>query len=561
MLFSRKTIFIFSLIIFLIIAFQIKAANIGVSLNFYIDPSYDISGRSQLNATLIKTTPKLYFFIEKNWWDSQSSIRQSEVLNKLDFLSQEFENKIYPNLTSAFGSEWKPGIDGDEKITILVHQMKEEAGGYFRTADEYLKIQFPESNEREMVYLNANQIDNPQLKALLAHEFLHLITFNQKEKIQGVTEETWLNEARAEYTSTFLGYEDPYESSNLQRRAKVFLEEPTDSITEWQNKKADYGSINLFTQYLVDHYSVSILIDSLKSKKTGIESLNGALLKNGFKEDFSQIFTDWMITVLVNDCSLGQKYCYLNRNLKDLRIIPTVNFLPLTGKSTLSVTDITKNWSGNWQKFIGGKGVLKFEFSSLAGLNFKVPYLIQDKEGKYSISFLVLNKEQKGEILIPDFSSKNTSLIIIPSLQTKISGFDGPDPTYPYTFTVSILERTPEEEAKLIQELLAQIDYLQKEIAKVQAQIDTILAKKGELACQKFQRDLYFGTMNSQEVRCLQEFLKSQGPEIYPEGLVTGNFLSLTVSAVKRYQASKGIIQTGYFGPLTRAAVNQALGR
>jgi len=43
--------------------------------------------------------------------------------------------------------------------------------------------------------------------------------------------------------------------------------------------------------------------------------------------------------------------------------------------------------------------------------------------------------------------------------------------------------------------------------------------------------------------------------------LVTGNFLSLTSEAVKRYQAEKGIIQTGYFGPLTRAAMNSELGR
>jgi len=66
---------------------------------------------------------------------------------------------------------------------------------------------------------------------------------------------------------------------------------------------------------------------------------------------------------------------------------------------------------------------------------------------------------------------------------------------------------------------------------------------------------------NDPQVSCLQQFLKNQGPEIYPEGLVTGNFLSLTSEAVKRYQAEKGIIQTGYFGPLTRAAMNSELGR
>ena len=41
---------------------------------------------------------------------------------------------------------------------------------------------------------------------------------------------------------------------------------------------------------------------------------------------------------------------------------------------------------------------------------------------------------------------------------------------------------------------------------------------------------------NNLEVRCFQEFLKDQGQEIYPEGLITGNFLSLTQSAVIRFQ-------------------------
>ena len=61
---------------------------------------------------------------------------------------------------------------------------------------------------------------------------------------------------------------------------------------------------------------------------------------------------------------------------------------------------------------------------------------------------------------------------------------------------------------------------------------------------------------DNSDVKCLQQFLKSKGPGIYPEGLVTGYFGPLTKAAVQRYQLSQSIITTGYFGPLTRAAVN-----
>jgi len=563
----KKFDFVISLILFLIIATGIPKVALAEAMNFNIDSGYDISAREDLTATLVKTTSKLSFYIDKNWWDSQNYINQKKTLENLESLSKEFEGRIYPVLTNLFGSERKPGIDGDEKITILFHQMREGAGGYFRLADGYLKSQIPESNEKEMFYLTTAQINNPQLKRFLAHEFIHLITFNQKDKINNVSEEVWLNEARADYALTILGYNNFYEGSNLQQRVKVFLERPTDSLTEWQGKKYDYGSVNLFTEYLVDGYGVEILTDSLKSELVGMLSLNEALEENGFREDFSQIFTDWTIAVLVNDCSLGSRYCYLNKNLKDLHLIPTFNFLPLVGKSSLSVTDVTKNWSGSWQKFIGGKGILKLEFESLTGLNFKVPYLIQDKDGNYSVGFLTLDENQKGEISISDFGAENRSLIIIPSLQTKIFKFDGMEATYPFTFVVSASEETAEEEEELIQKLLVQIDFLKKEIIKITTRINAILGKK-TVSCGKFEQDLSLGLRNDERVKCLQEFLKSQGPDVYPEALVTGNFLSLTRAAVIRFQekytseilSPLGLFRgTGFVGLKTRLKINQLL--
>lgn len=551
----------------LIFSFVVPVTAFADGIPFHVDKKYDTSAREEISANLIKTTSKLYFYIDDSWWSSQNYQRQQEILARFNVLASEFENNIYPRLTSVFGSEWKPGVDGDERITILFHQMKEDAGGYFRTVDEYIRVQAPESNEREMLYLPTGQIDNAQLKNLLAHEFVHLITFNQKEKIWGVSEEVWLNEARAEYAPVFLGYESIYQGSILERRVKIFLEQPSNSLTEWQNLKYDYGIANLFIRYLVDHYSVSVLFDSLHSKKIGIEGLNEALLQNGFKEDFSQIFTNWTIAVLVNNCSLGQKYCYLSENLKNFRLIPSLNFLPLSGRSSLSVTDVTKNWSGSWQKFIGGSGgVIKLSFGTLAGLNFKIPYLIEDKDGKYSISFLFLDQNQKGEIYISDFGTQNRSLIIIPSLQTKISGFDGNEATYPFTYTVAAVERTPDQEEKLIEEFLIKIDFLKKEIAKVIAQINRILGKNS-VSCQQITGNLSLGSSNPQ-VKCLQEFLKSQ-PEIYPQGLISGYFGFLTQSAIIRFQGKysseillpSGLIKgTGFVGPATREKINQLLG-
>ena len=546
----KKIIFI-AIFFSLFIAQGVSAVGFGENINFNVDKNFDATARSQITATLIKTTPKLYFYIEKMWWDLQPQAKQTDILNNLNILSQEFDSKIYPNLTSVFGSEWKPGVDGDEKITVLFQSIKEGAGGYFREADEYLKLQIPDSNEREMLYLPISQIDDSQLKVFLAHEFVHLITFNQKNRIFDVQEEIWLNEARAEYSANILGYDDQYQGSSLQRRVQAFLEKPSDSLTEWQETKYDYGVVNLFTYYLTDHYGINILMDSLKSRLVGIESINYALQKSGAKEDFSQVFTNWTIAITINDCSLNSEYCYLNKNLKNLKLNPTLNFLPLVGNSSLSVINVTKNWSGNWQKIIGGNGDLKLNFSSSKGLNFKVPYIVYDKNNIYSLNFLELDKDQKGEINIKNFGSEKQSLIIIPSLQTKISGFNGMEFTYPFTFTISITGAISSDEQAIIQKLLEQIEDLKRQIADILA---------GRQTCSQLSNNLYPGMTNN-EVKCLQQFLKEEG--IYT-GLISGNYGSSTKLAVANFQTRYLVPlmlgkTTGNVGPTTRVKINQIL--
>ncbi|MEK7463946.1 MAG: peptidoglycan-binding domain-containing protein [Patescibacteria group bacterium] len=72
-------------------------------------------------------------------------------------------------------------------------------------------------------------------------------------------------------------------------------------------------------------------------------------------------------------------------------------------------------------------------------------------------------------------------------------------------------------------------------------------------AATKFSKDLSFGTRNSADVKNLQQFLSQEG---YFKGEITGNYFNATSEAVKSFQKSNKINPTGYFGPMTRAAVN-----
>ena len=596
------------------------AVSLGQQNNFYINQDYDLTGRQEITAQLRRIGTDAYFYIDSQWWTGLSSKEQNQINQSLKDLDTEFHNNIYPTLTKTFGKEWKPGIDKDDRITILFHSMKNNGGGYFRENDQYLKLQVPDSNEREMIYLNTDFINSSIEKSFLAHEFMHLVTFNQKSRIFGVTEEVWLNEARAEFAPTLIGYDDLSEDTNLESRIKIFLQNPNDSIPEWQNKLRDYGALNIFTQYLVDHYGIEILVDSLKSKEVGIKSLEDALKKNKFGEDFSQIFTDFTIAVLINDCSAGYKYCFKNENLKNLRVSPSVNFLPLNGDSNLGVSQSAKNWAGNWYKFIGGKNGLKIKFIGNPENLFRIPYVSKDSLGKFAVGFFELDETQKGEIIIPKFGDGIKSITIIPSIQSKKIEFDGKEPTFSFFWeaSTSLTEEEIEKEADIAEkclavpvsemgreEILQQIAEIEELLSQLRARLkefdvsepdeetdtETISSEeddtdtetetdfpedsdceplpacrlKGVICCSKFPNNLSIG-MKGNDVKCLQQLLEILGADIYPEGLDTGYFGPLTEAAVIRFQNKFadeillpwGISQgTGFVGKTTRAKLNE----
>jgi hypothetical protein len=567
MSFSVKTaqfIFLASLLFFVLPQLTL-AAFIGQQDTFSIRKEYDSSGRETLSATLLKIGSKLYYYADLAWWNSLSQLERSDVSLALENLDREFSQRIYPTLTSMFGGEWNPGIDKDPVITLLLHPMVSGAGGYTNYGDEYPKVQNPSSNEREMMYLNASLITLPSVKTFLAHEFVHVITFNQKNIIRTVSEETWLNEARAEYAPALLGYEDEFEGSNLQRRAKDFLGQSGDALLVWEGLKYDYGVVNLFMQYIVDHYGVNVLKDSMSAGSVGVASISAALAKNGFGKTFAQVFVDWTIAVLVNDCNVGEHYCYLNPNLRSLRIVPQGHFLPLSGDNVLTTSNAMQDWSGRWFKIVGGGNTLKIEVQGDAKATFTIPYIV-DEKGTISVRFLALDSAHKGVLQIPDFNRSVRSVTLIPSSQTETAEREDA-PFYQFGLIISTVSRTQEqEEQALIEQMLVQIDFLKKKIAELQLELARVLASQGGVSCSQLTRDLSFGMRGDREVGCLQELLKTKEPGLYSEGLVTGNFFSLTQAAVIRFQekyaqeilAPIGLLQgTGYVGSLTRKKLNQ----
>ncbi len=532
---------------------------------FFVESSYDKEKRRLINAKLQTVTNTVDFFVDNDWWKTLN-IKEREVYEKAFYnLGEEFENHIYPKTKDIFGTMPIHSVKKDDKkLTILFHPMRTGAGGYFRTGDQYSIYRYSRSNERNIVYLNTSHIMHDNINGFLAHEYMHLVTFNEKNVKHGVNEEIWLNELRSEIIITLLGYNKDYKGSNLESRVEHFLRDPDISLPEWTDQVADYGVINLFGHYILDHYGEEILIDSLHSDRIGIPSINYALRKNGIRKTFKDIFTEWAVAVYLNDCSYGEYYCYKNRHLKEVKVHPAITVV-----SSLLTPHVinyqTKNWAGSWHEIIAEKGNMYLDFNF--NEDFTVPYLLCKENKDCRFFHIKLDEDGRGSLFIEDFNLYYDTIIIIPILAGKDTGFNGPERAV--TFTIEIDLKTTEQEREQRERLIEarrRLDLIARKLDDLYSQLKGELLKKEDLPF--INNNLYHGMTNSREVEILQKFLSNEGDDIYPEKLVTGNFYNRTKAAVIRLQEkySKEILApfgltsgTGFVGEKTRKLINSKI--
>ena len=123
-------------------------------------------------------------------------------------------------------------------------------------------------------------------------------------------------------------------------------------------------------------------------------------------------------------------------------------------------------------------------------------------------------------------------------------------------FTIPTLAQTPTSSETLILQLQQQIKALEEQVTKLQAEVSSTKTELETIKTElKFTKALRLGTRGD-EVTQLQEFLK-QFPDIYPQGLVTGYFGSLTETAVRKFQEKQGIESIGVVGPKTLSQLNK----
>ncbi len=419
----------------------------GDQVTFFVDSSYDIRNRSQVSATLLFVGSESYIFVENEYFNRLSPEDQQAFRNQAKSLQETFDTLIEPRLAQLLGTPWTPGIDNDPKITILFQEIDLSAGGYVNTANEFPRSTTPNSNEREMVYLNVAAVNSPRLKSFLAHEFQHLITFGSKERVLNKNDDIWLNELRSEVAPSLLGFDDPFSGSNLERRLNAFLQNPFDPLAEWKNAPADYATVNLFSQYLLGRFGQTFFQEMLRVPSVGMESFDAALRAVGSNAAFLDVFRDWVIASVLNDSAISDgRWGYADSDLRNFRVSPNATYgSGAFSLVKLSVASSMKDWAPQVYRFSEGDGrSLKVTFLTAVQPNaFQVPYIFRRVNQSVSeISVLTLTNGS-GTVFLPDFGREITEATFVPMWVGKRSNFSANDPAGFFSFSAEATREVP----------------------------------------------------------------------------------------------------------------------
>lgn len=350
---------------FFVLASPVGADVMGETRVFNVDKQFDKHGDSKVTATLIKVGGKAYFYVDNRY--------SANVVEKLNSLSAEFDNNIYPKETTFWGSEPVAGPDGDAKTTILFALLSDSNGGYFNSINLYPKSSAPSSNERKMITISADALSGDLAKTFIAHEFQHLISFNQKELTRSIAEDTWLNELRSEYSTAVVGYDSEYKSS-LRGRMQIFLNSPLTSLTDWRNSKENYAMVSLFGRYLVDQYGPEILSGSLQDRYVGIASIDNYLRSKGVQQSFFDVFENWLIANYMNDGTTNKYFGYSNPELGEIRILHDEELI-INNFDEYSLNYSLKPWQPYYTKITIGRGQTKSIKIAYDSSDFRIGYL------------------------------------------------------------------------------------------------------------------------------------------------------------------------------------------
>ncbi len=237
------------------------------------------------------------------------------------FFASQFDDPIHPTVTGAFGSE--SDLDGNERVIILftpaVNRLTPDGSdgyvaGFFFGVDlvdgtkgsnggEVFYAVVPDGTGAHGPILGRNSLLTT-LPAILAHEFEHMVHYNQRILRAGADrqEALWLSEALAQMAEDLVGmayaemgvsaWAKDYQRGNWSRARRFLLDPAHVSVlaAEPPGTLAERGAGWLLLKHLYGREGQNELLQALTSStRTGLENLERVVGRS-----WEEIVGDWV---------------------------------------------------------------------------------------------------------------------------------------------------------------------------------------------------------------------------------------------------------------------------
>ncbi|HWR12915.1 MAG TPA: InlB B-repeat-containing protein [Rectinemataceae bacterium] len=241
-------------------------ATIAVGTAWNLVNVYDAGDNlHQINTTCRYVSDHAYFFIDN------SDIAAMETY--LQAYGEAFDD-IYHVDREKFGEE--NDTDNNGKIIIVFSGVITDGVlGYFYSSDKFSKAQRGDSNEGDIFYLTTDAIAQGgvtgKVLGTLAHEFQHMIYFDEHYNRGVGGTYAWLNEALSQAASYYNGYL----ANQLSWINSFLLNYGVGlSLTHWTGQNYGFGAI--FMRYLIDMFDDSVIKNMCSTDLVGISAVEAA---------------------------------------------------------------------------------------------------------------------------------------------------------------------------------------------------------------------------------------------------------------------------------------------
>ena len=340
---------------------------------------------AEVTATCIAKSEHLYVYIE-------DSVRDMLTEAEASAIAQEFDTRIYPNVRRWMGTEWRPGLDRDNRITLLMHDvgMNESGldyGGYFAPADQLPTLS--NSNRREMLYMDIFQFrERPRhtFYSSLAHEFAHLVNWFQNG---GTTDQRWLEEGTASfvewavYGTVHTIFVDGY------------LRDPSVSLASANTWDVYYGGTFMLMLYLYEQYGGRELVRGIVGTDSlGERAIDVALAGSGRSERFPDVFLNWGLANWQNRQTENRKLGYADlRNRRVTASVPRVFNYPNAADSVA-----IDQWGAYYVRFENLPQTLDISITGIGSGNLYATTLYLPSDGRPVVTSVPFDTQNRGHL-------------------------------------------------------------------------------------------------------------------------------------------------------------------